>query len=932
MPDLITRITAALAGRYAILRELGHGGMAVVYLADDTRHGRQVAVKAVRPEVLVALGHERFDREIAIAAQLSHSHIIPLFDSGTADGIVFFVMPYVQGESLRERLTRQQPLPVEEAVKVARDVASALAYAHAQGVIHRDIKPENILLEGGEARVADFGVARALAGANSDALTTGGLVVGTPAYMSPEQASGERAIDARSDLYALGCVLYEMLTGEPPFTGATAHAIMARQAYDTPTPVAVLRPDVPLALGELVHRMLKKLPVDRPAGATEVVRALQDASHATPPTLTPPPRRRSWAGLFALGGLVVGGIAVWSMLRADRVALNPNRIAVVQIATSADETDSLRTASITGALVSALNSSGVLSAVEVRVPPGGDPALAARAVGAGRWIEGTLFEGDSLRLTLAIQPATGDAPPVRPLVLPVGTEVWNVGFEAAGRLVGRLVTTARDLDRAPLSLLQGRSPAARTQFFMGEEAYRRASFADALVHFRAALAEDSTFTYAALRAAQAASWLKNSAAAAALIKATGSRLDSLPPKYAAFARGLRAFQAGQADSAVARFHEVLAIDPAAADGWMALGEVYAHLLPRVGSIDSLAEDAFRRVRILDSAFAPALPHLIEAALRRADTAAVALLSEFERGGPDTLELRRLQLAVLCALGGRKSVDWSVAAARNPESVFDAAQILAAGGLRQHTCAQAAANAVDAADPSGRSHFGTLVMRQGILVARGDTEGAQAIVEADTLLSLAVHRLLLTLDAVAGAPDTAAANQFVEGVRSLLAQRPDDVIDGSVWLAGVWLASRGQLSHAEAMYGVVLAKRGRGSSMARSLEGRLLLARGDTAAAIATLAETSPVAPKDLIPWTPWESLVADRILLAQLYLARNRPHEAIEEASVVDAPAVLTDIVFLPVSLAIRIEAADLVGDQQLARESRRRLETLHSVVQGKER
>jgi len=213
MTDALGRLTAALAGRYRIESELGAGGMATVYLAQDLKHRRQVAIKVLKPELASVLGPERFLREIEIAAQLTHPHILPLYDSGEAEGLLYYVMPYVEGESLRDRITREKQLPLDDALQVARETADALSYAHSHGVIHRDIKPENILLESGHAVVADFGIARAISAAGGERLTETGLAVGTPAYMSPEQAAGEKNLDGRSDLYALGCVLYEMLAG-----------------------------------------------------------------------------------------------------------------------------------------------------------------------------------------------------------------------------------------------------------------------------------------------------------------------------------------------------------------------------------------------------------------------------------------------------------------------------------------------------------------------------------------------------------------------------------------------------------------------------------------------------------------------------------------------------------------------------------------------
>ncbi len=224
MSDVTARMTAALGDRYAIERELGSGGMATVYLAEDRKHKRKVAVKVLRPELAAALGPERFLREIEIAANLTHPHILPLHDSGDADGFLYYVMPYVEGESLRDRIHREKQLPIEDARKIASDVATALSFAHGHDVVHRGIKPENILLEAGIAVVADFGIAKAIHAARGDKLTETGTSVGTPTYMSPEQAAGTSDLDGRSDIYSLGCVLYEMLAGEPPFTGRQRRA------------------------------------------------------------------------------------------------------------------------------------------------------------------------------------------------------------------------------------------------------------------------------------------------------------------------------------------------------------------------------------------------------------------------------------------------------------------------------------------------------------------------------------------------------------------------------------------------------------------------------------------------------------------------------------------------------------------------------------
>src|SRR6266850_3257 len=273
MPELEERLRIALADRYTLERELGRGGMAVVFLARDPRHDRAVAIKVLRQEIAAALGADRFLREIQIAAKLHHPHILPLYDSGAAGDLLYYVMPYVEGESLRQRLDRETQLPLDDALAITRQVAGALAYAHSHDVVHRDIKPENILLESGEAVVADFGIARAITAAGGDKLTQTGIAIGTPLYMSPEQAGGG-AIDGRSDLYSLACVLYEMLAGHPPFLGGTAQAILARHALDPVPPLRTARGTVSGAVEQALTRALAKAPADRYATVLQFAEAL----------------------------------------------------------------------------------------------------------------------------------------------------------------------------------------------------------------------------------------------------------------------------------------------------------------------------------------------------------------------------------------------------------------------------------------------------------------------------------------------------------------------------------------------------------------------------------------------------------------------------------------------------------------------------------
>jgi serine/threonine-protein kinase len=270
----LSDVQQGLAGRYQVERLLGQGGMASVYLATDLAAGGQVAVKVLRPELAATLGADRFHREVAILSRFSHPNILPLIDSGQAGRILFFVMPYAAGDSLRALLKRESALSFERTIAIAREVAAGIDYMHEQGVVHRDIKPENILFDGERAMLCDFGVARAVVVAAGDSISSSGLILGTPAYMSPEQAGGRGDLDARSDIYSFACVVYEMLAGEPPFTGRTQQAVMAKHLKEHPPGVRVVRPDLSPAAAAAVARALAKDPSRRQASGADFVRGL----------------------------------------------------------------------------------------------------------------------------------------------------------------------------------------------------------------------------------------------------------------------------------------------------------------------------------------------------------------------------------------------------------------------------------------------------------------------------------------------------------------------------------------------------------------------------------------------------------------------------------------------------------------------------------
>ena len=410
MDDRLEHLQIALSTRYTLEQELGRGGMATVYLAEDTRHHRKVAVKVLRPELAASLGPDRFVREIDIAARLSHPHILPLFDSGEADGTLYYVMPYVEGESLRDRITREGRLGVQEVIRLTEQIASALAYAHERGVVHRDIKPENILLSGDQAVVADFGIAYAVEAAAGSRLTGTGLAVGTPAYMSPEQAMGSEQVDARTDVYALGCVTYEMLTGKTPFEGATPQALVGKHLAEAVPGLRSSDPDIPLYVERAVERAMAKLPDERFPSAAAFAEAL--VSGTVVPRLHR--RRRVRAGLMA-AAIVVVVVATWWL---TTLAGSPryDALAVLPLTNlSGDTSQAYFVEGVHEALISELAQTGVtvLARRSVLQYQNSDKSIGdiARELHVDALIEGGVFrDGDSVEIETRLVNAKSSVP------------------------------------------------------------------------------------------------------------------------------------------------------------------------------------------------------------------------------------------------------------------------------------------------------------------------------------------------------------------------------------------------------------------------------------------------------------------------------------------------------------------------------------------
>jgi serine/threonine-protein kinase len=526
-------LSASLADRYRIERELGQGGMATVYLGHDLKHDRKVAIKVLRPELAEVLGAERFLREIRTTANLRHPHLLPLYDSGQvpegrserSDGPVFvyYVMPFIEGGTLRDRLDRDKQLPIDEALSIAREVADALGYAHAHGVIHRDIKPENILLEGGHAVVADFGIARAMTALGGERLTGTGVTLGTPTYMSPEQAGGDRHIDGRSDLYSLGCVLYEMLGGRAPFVGPTTESVIRQHVLTDAAPITNLRPTVPAEVAGALARTLAKNPADRFNPAAQFVHALSPASPRTTaplavePPATPVASTASAALRTSMGksrrlmlewaavGLAAVGLIGWFVTR-ERTASIPSttiqRIAVLPMDNQTGDTAQRFFADgMTREVI------GVLSEVGVRVL--GHRAVAAyrgsslpatriaKELGVDAIVAGAVTRaGDVVQVSAELtDPSTGEALWSRTFSRPAA-DVIGLQREIAGEIARGISARLSPAQSRTLAESRPVKPRAYAEYLLGvEQTNLRTveSYGRSVTHLQRSLALDSTF-------------------------------------------------------------------------------------------------------------------------------------------------------------------------------------------------------------------------------------------------------------------------------------------------------------------------------------------------------------------------------------------------------------------------------------------------------
>ncbi|HEY3011171.1 MAG TPA: serine/threonine-protein kinase, partial [Gemmatimonadales bacterium] len=598
-------LVRALQDRYTFEHEVGSGGMATVYLARDNRHGSAVAIKVLRPDLVPLLGAQRFAREIRITAGLRHPGILPVLDSGEVQGIPFYVTPYIQGESLAQRLHREQQLPIEDALSIAYQIADALALAHSQGFVHRDIKPSNILLdENNRAILTDFGIARTVDVVTAEKLTESGIALGTPAYMSPEQ-SACGAVDGRSDIYSLGCVVFEMLAGTPPFTGSTAQSVRARHAVDPPPSLRTVRNTVNPVLEQVIDKALAKVPADRFHSAAEFAEALAGGNRPVPVW-----RRLPWSrkGVLAGGLALTTLFGIWALAGSNGGPLDANKVVVFPLLQHAGSTARAGIGEEVALLIgSALEHSEPLRWIDgwtwldVKRRANAEllDARTARNITRARrarfYIDGAVLgSGDSSTVILRLNDARGDSLVAQTSTSGQGTDaVARLGLMAVSQLLPRLLAPGRQVDFAPLS---ERRPGAIAMWLQGEREYRQSQFLRAFEFYRRAIREDSALAVAAVKGAQAADWMGYDDDAKSFVAAALNHEGNLPPKYAHLAHGLQSFLSGSADSAIAHYRLALGFEPTWAEAWTALGDVYYHLLPAESPLDSLALTAFIEAR------------------------------------------------------------------------------------------------------------------------------------------------------------------------------------------------------------------------------------------------------------------------------------------------------------------------------------------------
>jgi serine/threonine-protein kinase len=889
-----TPIPAVLNDRYEIEREIGRGGMATVYLARDVRHDRQVAIKVFRPELTGLVGSERFLREIKIAAHLGHPNILPLHDSGDEHGVLYYVMPFVAGETLRERLRREGQLPVGDAVQIATEVAEALAYAHAAGIVHRDVKPENILLGSGHAYVADFGIARAVGLAGADTISGHGIAVGTSLYMSPEQASSSELIDGRSDEYSLACVLFEMLTGEPPFTAPSPSALIALHLSAPAPSIRDARPAIPEALDAAVTTALAKYPADRYATASLFAEALHKAIEPSTPSL------RSRATWLAGGSLLIAAIALWFALRPpqadDGTLVVPGAAAglvpVVVLPFDAAGIEGVDSASLAGAsrlLASELEALPGIDALDgTRLAANGgwrgmpldSVARAAAGLGGRYFVTGQLGSvPGGVRISVDIHALDGSRIQ-RTVVSSQGTAL-DIAIDSAA--LGTIRALAERERIAPVgrgSLLSSTSSArALGHLIEGQNRFFRSDLDGAGEEFSRAIDADSACALAYHRLSVVYVW-KHDYVTAETIAREGIR-HATEAHWVELLRAQQHFARRDADSALTLFQRNVLDLPNIADAWLGLGETLVHMGWYIGHSPQEALAPFERLIRLDSAFAPIQYHVADLYLYSGDTAAARRSLNYL--GHDSPDVPPREAALMLRAGTReqRQAVFDSLPLRDRFFVSEMVAVLARGAF-DLPLADTVAGALLGAGRTASDRRRGADYRLATRLASGDTAAAfgqwRDVAGGTTIdgwmaqawfagyRSPGIHDPMFErARAVAGRSASVDFSRAYDGeeMQALLMLVHRAMLEGD---SSEVLELRDRVrAGARRISGVVPLP----GSLDASLDARLALLAADTTGAIASLDRALWRLPESFATFLPLLSMAPQRLLLAELLGTRN---------------------------------------------------------------